>query len=349
MDSSQRPTHGAKVYEMLWDCKFCGTRKLLGKTHRFCPNCGAQQDATARYFPSDTEKVAVEDHVYVGADRICPACKSLSSAKAEFCGNCGKPLSGAAEAQQGASRTGSEDEQFGQSDKVYQKPKPSAAAAAPQKKSSGAKPLLILAVVVAVIGGGIFALTRSQTSSAYVTGFRWERSLNVERFEAVPGKGDCNAVPIGAYSVNQQYEQVGSRQVPDGERCERVQVDQGDGTFREEQRCTTTYRSEPVYGYVCYYLLNTWVFARTEKLEGTKEQEPTWPSLSSTGNCFTLGCEREGGRNERYYLKLRYGDRDFECPVEYGLWEETGLERSFTVEVGSVLRDVRCGTLKPSE
>jgi len=55
---------------MLWDCEFCGTKKLLGKTHRFCPNCGAQQDPKARYFPSDEEKVAVKDHVYVGVDKI---------------------------------------------------------------------------------------------------------------------------------------------------------------------------------------------------------------------------------------------------------------------------------------
>ena len=99
------PQSGAKVYEMQWDCKFCGTKKLLGKTHRFCPNCGAQQDPTWRYFPSDSEKVAVQDHVYVGADIICKACQSLNSGKAEFCGNCGAPLSDAARAAAGSTRT----------------------------------------------------------------------------------------------------------------------------------------------------------------------------------------------------------------------------------------------------
>jgi hypothetical protein len=52
------------VYEMIWDCKFCGQKKLLGLTHRFCAGCGAPQDPASRYFPPDSEKVAVHDHEF---------------------------------------------------------------------------------------------------------------------------------------------------------------------------------------------------------------------------------------------------------------------------------------------
>jgi hypothetical protein len=38
-----------KTYEMLWDCGYCATRALLGKSHRFCPSCGAPQDPIERY------------------------------------------------------------------------------------------------------------------------------------------------------------------------------------------------------------------------------------------------------------------------------------------------------------
>src|SRR3954468_1308596 len=86
------------VYEMLWECAYCGTRGLLGKTHRFCPRCGAPQDPGRRYFPSDEEKVAVHDHVYVGADRMCRACGSAMSAKAVHCTQCGAPMEGGKEA-----------------------------------------------------------------------------------------------------------------------------------------------------------------------------------------------------------------------------------------------------------
>ena len=63
-------------YEMLWNCGACGSEKLLGVTHRHCPNCGAAQEASRRYFPSDEEKVAVADHRYTGVDHQCAgACR----------------------------------------------------------------------------------------------------------------------------------------------------------------------------------------------------------------------------------------------------------------------------------
>ncbi len=58
------------VYEMLWDCRHCGSKKLLGLTHRHRPQCGAPQNPSERYFPSEDEKVAVQNHVYYGADRL---------------------------------------------------------------------------------------------------------------------------------------------------------------------------------------------------------------------------------------------------------------------------------------
>ena len=52
-------------YEMLWDCPHCDTKKNLGVTHRHCPNCGAPQDASKRYFPSDVSAAL--------ADVVCGA------------------------------------------------------------------------------------------------------------------------------------------------------------------------------------------------------------------------------------------------------------------------------------
>jgi hypothetical protein len=80
------------VYEMVWDCRYCGAKKLLGLTHRHCPNCGAQQDPNARYFPADHEKVAVQNHEFVGADVQCRYCGGASSKRAHNCGQCGAPL-----------------------------------------------------------------------------------------------------------------------------------------------------------------------------------------------------------------------------------------------------------------
>src|SRR3954463_12995645 len=141
MTTPTQPTpNNSKTYEMQWDCKFCGTKKLLGKTHRFCPNCGAQQDPTWRYFPADSEKVAIQDHIYVGADTICKACQTLNSGKAEFCGNCGAPLSDAAHAAQGAVRTKAEGQALEAEDLKQRQLKaavPQTAVAKPATKKSG--------------------------------------------------------------------------------------------------------------------------------------------------------------------------------------------------------------------
>jgi ribosomal protein L40E len=106
-----------KTYEMLWDCKFCNTQKNLGKTHKHCPNCGAAQDPSWRYYPSDEEKVAVEDHQFVGADLICAACGALNGAKSHNCGNCGAVLDESVKrAQTLAGQTRAEGDSFERDD-----------------------------------------------------------------------------------------------------------------------------------------------------------------------------------------------------------------------------------------
>ena len=57
-------------YEMLWDCGQCGTKGLLGLTHRHCPSCGAAQDPTRRYYPEAGAEVAADAHPYQGKDKL---------------------------------------------------------------------------------------------------------------------------------------------------------------------------------------------------------------------------------------------------------------------------------------
>ncbi len=355
MDNSKAPSSsGAKVYEMLWDCKFCGTKKLLGKTHRFCPNCGGQQDPSWRYFPSDSEKVAVQDHVFVGADKICKACNSLNGAASEFCGNCGAPLSSAATAQQIAGRTKGEGDTF-QTEDVQKRQQAVqipglAAAAKPAAKSGGFlnKWVIIGIIVVALIGGAVYALTRTVNASAYVTGYKWERTINLQSLQPVPDKTNCDSMPGDAYSVSRNYEQVDTRQVADGQTCRTNQIDQGDGTFREERSCETKYRSEPVMGYMCTYMVNRWIGVSPAVSRGDKVTAPYWPDTNAS-SCFSIGCKRESGRSEDYILMLKGdGDRPFECSVDYDLWQETKLERSFDIEVGTILKNFVCSSLKPT-
>ncbi len=345
---------GAKVYEMQWDCKFCGTKKLLGKTHRFCPNCGGQQDPTWRYFPSDEEKVAVQDHVYVGADKICPACKTLNAAVTEFCGNCGSPLTKAAEAKKVGERKQAEGQAF-ETENLKERQKaqavPALAAAAPAAKPKGRSKLpFILIALVVIVGGIIFALTRTTTNNIYVTGYRWERTIEIEALGPVAQSqnGRCSLAPAGAYNLSERTEKTGSHQEADGQTCTNKQVDQGDGTFREEQQCSTNYKTVDDYGPVCHYTINLWVHSRTAKAEGDKSVTLAWPDANiRTGNL--IGSERESSRNEQYYLIFKGdGDKPIECAVPYDQWNTTSMEAAFTVQVGTVLKNVKCETLKPA-
>lgn len=343
-----------RVYEMLWDCRFCGSSRLLGKTHRFCPNCGGAQDPAWRYFPSDDEKVAVQDHTFVGADKICPACGSLSAASATFCGACGSPLERAQEARTVGERAKAADEAFETEDLAARQEREMRATASmvptqsAARKAGGVPRWVIVAgvIVVLVIIGALVAAFWTKEVTAAVTDYRWEREIRIEALQARSDSSICDSMPGDAYSVERRREQVDTRRIPDGQECRTVQSDQGDGTFSERQVCETKYREEPVYGDVCYFTVNRWGYERTARAEGDRSDRPYWPDSGiRTGRC--LGCEREAGRSETYTLIFKRSDTGdmFECKVPADEWQNTPAEQTFTLKVGAVLGDERCDTL----
>ena len=262
------------TYQMLWDCQFCGTRKLLGLTHRHCPTCGAVQDPKSRYFPSDAEKIAVEDHVFFGADLVCPACQAPSSARAKHCGNCGSPLEGATGVQRRA------DQAPGQVPGQAATPVP-AAAQPPKKKSRkalvglGCGCLSLVGVAATVV---IALLSWSRPTTATAVGHSWSREIEVEAYRTVQESGWCDSKPSSAYDVSKTEKERSTRKVADGEDCTTVRVDNRDGTFSEKEQCTTRYRDEPVYDDCCEYTVNRWMTARSVRAAGDDAaMAPAWP------------------------------------------------------------------------
>jgi hypothetical protein len=344
-----------KTYEMQWDCKYCGTTKLLGKTHRFCPNCGAAQDPKSRYFPSDDEKVAVEDHVFIGKDKTCKSCSTLNSASAEFCMQCGAPLANAEAASTLSDQVVKEGQRFESSgprdlsqERFDEEMKRIGAA---KQAKSGPNWVLygIVAVVALIIIGGLVAIFWKQDASAYVSGHSWERTVNIEQYSAVSESAWCDAMPSGAYSVTRREEQRSSRQVPDGEECSTRRIDNGDGTFTERRECQTKYRDEPVYDDRCYYTINRWVFERAVKASGASlNDEPRWPdaNISRSGTC--VGCEREGTREDHYRVDLRQGENTYTCDVSEAMWRNMPIESTWEFKVGVVTGRPDCSTLKPA-
>jgi hypothetical protein len=341
---------GSKTYEMLWDCRYCGTAGLLGLTHRFCPSCGAPQDPDARYFPDDAHKVAVEDHVFVGADRRCPACETPNSAKSEFCRSCGGPLTDAAavavrgdqvrDLDAGAAAGG-----------AWRSDAPDDAAPKPPERAKRRAwvPWVVGGLAVGAVLVVVLMLTWTRTTLVEVTGNSWERSIAVERYGQVRETAWCDSLPADAQVINSVQAQRGTRQVPDGEDCAMRRQDQGDGTFTETMECRPRYRAEPVMDRRCTYLVYRWSRVRNASASGRGfDPPPRWPepTLARQGLCD--GCERLGNRSEHYRVALRElkSGASHQCGLSESRWRSLRPGMRARAEIGALTGALHCGSLE---
>lgn len=348
----------SKVYEMQWDCQFCGTERLLGKTHRFCPNCGAAQDPKSRYYPADEDKVAVEDHEFVGVDVTCPACAHLNSAASSFCEQCGSPLEKGAKATTLEAQVRAQGGQFessGSRDVVKEAFDAEMERVGVTKSKNGGmswKVWLAIGVMIAVCGGIFFLLTAKQESMLVVTGHNWERNIIVEQYQNIRVKSWEDSQPAG---INMSIvpescsrEERSTRRVPDGEECSVRRVDQGDGTFREETECRTKYREEPVYDQMCTWTGFAWDYVRTANSVGLSLVDaPAWAETNlNCANSAQVGCERIARRDEVYTVTFT-GDegKTYTCEFDQAEWESIPDESVWVAEVGRFNDTIDCDSL----
>lgn len=348
----------SRTYEMLWDCKFCGQRKLLGKTHRHCPNCGAPQDHTARYYPADNEKVAVENHRFVGADRRCGSCGEASSAAAKHCGNCGAPLADAGAVAtrsdrvdaEGAARdaSGAGIMAAGASNDGRSRTGGVAGAKGGSKRVFGCGGV----VGLAILAGFLLFFFWKQPATMEVTGHSWTRSIEIESLQTVQEGAWCDELPAGARVLGREKRERSKKQVADGEDCSLRKKDQGDGTFTEVRECKPKYRDEPVLGEYCRFAIDRWKAVRTDKASGTSLAEtPAWPDAKPepAGQC--LGCERLGKRDATYTLHLRNkktGSAE-ECSLDEGAWRAYSVGQKVDAEVRRLGAGLDCSSLEAAK
>lgn len=314
------------VFEMWWDCEYCGTTALLGKTNRYCPQCGAPQNAERRYFPPPGKETAAND-AYEGVDKSCPACRTPNGAKAVHCRHCGSPLAHGADVRR-LDENGS---------KGQVAPALSAAQVATPRRYLW----LYLLGGVGVLGGGLglASLLLTRDSTATVTAKRWERVIDIEAIRPVVESAWCDGVPGDAYSVRSHREQRSTRQVPDGESCTTHNIDRGDGTFERREECSPRYRDEPVYDERCDYTVNRYRRVRGEEASGDSTA-PTWPAVA-------LGAgEREGKKRETYEVSVELpGKRQDRCSLTQERWESLVEGERYPVRVRVVGNGVDCSSL----
>lgn len=335
LEAKAKPVEGETsttvgVFEMFWDCGYCETKALLGKSNRFCPNCGAQQDASRRYFPPPGQEVAA-NHEYDGADKTCPACSTPNGAKAHHCRSCGSPLDGSAEVNRVADRSSAA---------------PNVAQAAAAKKSPKL-PWIIGGVIVALISFCLVAMFWNKDVGVTVTAHSWERTIDVERMSAVSESAWCDTMPMGAYGVSRSREQRSTKEIPDGQTCTTRDVDRGDGTFERKQECRTRYRSEPIYDDRCRFTVDRWKVNRTAKVAGQGTvPAPEWPRVTLSRSGLSLGSEREGSRNEKYTLSLKGEDEKvYTCTVPAPKWNAIEDGHKKIIPIGVITGAADCEKL----
>lgn len=315
----------SKTYEMMWDCSYCDTVKLLGKSHKHCPNCGTAQDSTKRYFPPEEEKVAVEDHEYIGKDKVCGFCEAPNSSLAKFCTECAAPMDGTKD----VSLVQDPDE----SPPLPETEKP--------KKGSPLKWIVGLALLVVVI----VIFTLEEEKGVVVTSHTWSRSIDVEQYKQVTEKDWRDRVPSKGKIDSCRDKERDTKKVPDGEECSTVKKDNGDGTYVESEQCQTKYKSVPIYDDWCTYQIKKWAVVRTEKETGS-DLQPAWPTVSMrTCSMIALNCEREGDRESIYTVQLKDEEgKSHDCEFSENKWKNIKDGTSKVMSFGSVTGLIDCDT-----
>ena len=314
-----------KTYEMMWDCSYCDTKKLLGKSHKHCPNCGTAQDSTKRYFPPDSEKVAVEDHKFVGKDKICGFCEAPNSALAKFCTECAGPMDGTKDVAL-----------------VGEEPKPEQAKQKKQKQGSALKWVIGFVAIIVAIG---FIFSIEEDKGVTVTGHSWSRSIEVEQYKEVTEEAWEDRVPLEGKIKSCREKERDTEKVPDGETCSIVKKDNGDGTYRESEECQTKYKTIPIYDDWCTYKIKKWTVVRTENSAG-KDLQPNWPTVSMNSCDITaLSCEREGQRTSVYAIQLQDEEgKNHECSFAENKWKSIQDGTSKVMGFGAITGLIDCDT-----
>ncbi len=342
---------GEQVFQMLWDCRFCGTKKLLGVEHRHCPNCGAAQDPAWRYFPSDEDLKEVKDphYQYAGVDKLCPFCGQPNSAAAKFCKDCGGDLSNAkAAAVKDHLHTGLEGAAGVADDVVLQKFKAEQAAIKGQPRGGGRGRLVIGAViglVVLAVAAFIFLSRSTFASTVGVTDLTWQRIISVERLEAQTGSDWRNQVPVDAYSVA-CHAQDRCRTESEQYVCGSVNVDRGDGSFTKQDKYCTRNKQVCVPDQMCSYMVNRWRPQPDLTTSGGPNDPPTWPNFTPSGTTG-LGSVRERGRKEVYNVVFKdtNGNTYTYNSPDYAAWQSFKVGQRYSVDINR-LNQVQWNTLK---
>lgn len=348
------------TYVGKWDCPLCGTKRIPGwkdgHTVEVCPACGGP--STGKWY-LDSREMEVADPEEV---------RKAQSKRAWKCGHCGRVNDGADQDCEGCGNprdTESRDQQFiareydprdvPQSQDEIEAPNTEAPTANPAgteqgystrtrdrlameaaaRKGRRRKRLTIFGIVAGVITLVIFLLTWKKEIPVTVTGFAWERSVDIEVY-GPHSESSWDSPPPGAYGISSQREVHHYNTIVVGRDCHTEThsvvcgtIDNGNGTFSDrycdetEEVCVDRTEQEPVYATKYYYTIDRWGFDHTETATSA-DQDPHWPQDHKT--VTQPSKYREGKKKETYTVRLaRQSGRVEESEVPQQRWASLKL------------------------
>lgn len=346
------------TYVGKWDCPRCGTKRIPGwengRTVEICPACGGPTTGKWYLDSRDMEVGNPEEVAKARSKRAwkCGHCAMVNDGSDDVCDACGNPRDASTDDQQFIARE-YDPSDVPQNDADVEAPNTEAvnsnpaateqgfsrpgrermAAAEETRKRNLRKRWKIGGIIAGVLALIIFLLTWKKEIPVLVTGFSWERSVDIEVYG--PHSESCwDSPPAGAYNVSSALEVHHYNTIVVGRDChtETHSVvcgteDNGNGTFTDrycdetEEVCTDRTVQEPVYATKYYYTIDRWGFDHKEEAKAD-DHEPHWPSYAGTKT--NPGKYREGARSETYRIKtMRNSGAVDLTKVEYDRWKAT--------------------------
>lgn len=330
-----------KLVEALWDCSYCGTKGNRGSI-RECPNCSHPRDENVQFYLPEKIRYVPEEKARTinrNPDWVCPYCNSLNSDSLSNCKSCGSLRTEenldyfSVKKQLHSSNSSSKLKTISETPRVEHD---NGAYTVNQTKKKNVrnvesvqnyfkdywKNLIVIPLILALIFGMVYLII-PKNEEITITGFKWERYINVERYQTVNESGW--SLPTGARlqytnteishyeSVVDHYEtrtrQVARERISGYETYVSGYRDLGNGYFEEiiserpiyetyyetETYEEPVYRNEPVYATKYYYEIDKWLHERTV-FTSELNQEPYW------GEVHLGDDERISGKTEKYYI-----------------------------------------------
>ena len=363
-----------RIIEGLWDCHYCKTKNIKSR-YEECPNCGKPRDKGTRFrMPNQITYVAEEEAKKISRnpDWICDYCGNLNSDNLTSCKSCGaertsenldyftnkaKRDSKAETVSSYYEETQNDEYEDNTSDYSYE----NNYSYYSNNNKSGSnffknnwKTLTAIPLILALIAGLFFLFTPKQ-EEIIINGFKWERSIDIQRYQTV--KESDWSLPSNArllysnlefshYQPVLDHYETKTREVPVERQVGTVEVvighkDLGNGYFEEitdsqpvyetfyetEYYEEAVYRDEPVYLMKYYYEIDKWLYERSVKTDG-KDKNAYWGETNLNND------ERVSSQNETYYIiGTDKKDKIRELKIDYASWVKLETNQSVSVKV----------------